>query len=159
MQESKTDHLTESEPHMIDKPSSPFIHQLLSPTRDPDEHLDKLARSVIGAAIEVHRHLGPGLQEPLYAPALQIELSLRGIPFQSEVILPVRYKEHPLGTRKIDLLVDERLVVELKSVEAFAPIHTAQLIAYLRLTGKHLGLLINFNVTLLKDGVKRVVLS
>ena len=89
-------------------PSSPLIDQLLSKTREPDEYLDQLARSVIGAAIEVHRHLGPGLQEPLYAPAVHIELSLRGIPFQSELLLPVSYKGRPLGFRKMDLLVGER---------------------------------------------------
>ena len=118
-----------------------------------------MARSVIGAALEVHRHLGPGLQEPLYVPAVHIAFSLRKIPFQSEVILPVSYKGRPLGNRKMDLLVGARLVVELKSVETLAPIHSAQLICYLRLTGRQLGLLINFNVPLLKDGVKRVVLS
>lgn len=144
---------------MDDNPSSPLIDHLLSKTREPDENLDQLARSVIGAAIEVHRHLGPGLGEPLYVPAVHIELSLRGIPFQSEVILPVSYKGRPIGNRKMDLLVGERLVVELKSVEMLAPIHSAQLICYLRLTGRQLGLLINFNVPLLKDGVKRVVLS
>jgi GxxExxY protein len=126
---------------------------------EPDYQLDQLARSVIGAAIEVHRHLGPGLQELLYAPAMHLELALRKIPFETEVILPVSYKGHPLGKRKIDLLVDKRLIVELKSVEVLAPIHTAQIICYLRLTGKQLGLLINFNVPLLKSGVKRVVLS
>ena len=140
--------------------SSPSRDDLLpSLSREPNENLDRLARSVMGAAIEVHRNLGPGLQEPLYAPAIAIELSIRGIPFEPEVILPVTFKGHPLGTRKIDLLVDKRLIVELKSVEALAPIHTAQLICYLRLTGNHLGLLINFSVPLLKDGVKRVVLS
>jgi GxxExxY protein len=142
-----------------EKPSSPLLDQLLAKSREPDKHLDQLARSVIGSAIEVHRYLGPGLQEPLYAPALHVELALRQIPFESEVILPVSYKGNPVGKRKIDLLVDKRLIVELKSVEALAPIHTAQLICYLRLTGKQLGLLINFNVSLLKDGVKRVVLS
>ncbi|MEP6921291.1 MAG: GxxExxY protein [bacterium] len=130
---------------MTDKSSSP-INLLNSLTREPDDELDRLARSVIGAAIEVHRHLGPGLQEPLYAPAFHIELGLRGIPFESEVILPVSYKGHPLGRRKLDLLVDQRLVVELKAVDSLSPIHTAQLIAYLRLTGKRLGLLINFNL-------------
>ncbi len=144
---------------MDDKSFSPLIDRLLSKTSQPDDHLDQLARSVIGAAIEVHRHLGPGLQEPLYAPAIHLELALRKIPFESEVILPVNYKGHPLGKRKIDLLVEKGLIVELKSVEALAPIQTAQLICYLRLTGKQLGLLINFNVPLLKDGVKRVVLS
>jgi GxxExxY protein len=106
----------------------------------------------------VHR-LGPGLQEPLYAPALHIEFGLRGIPFDTELFLPVTYKGHPLGFRRIDLVVDGRLIVELKSVAALAPVHMAQLICYLKLTGKKLGLLINFNVPLLKDGVKRVVVS
>jgi GxxExxY protein len=142
---------------MSDNPSSQSVP--LSGTREPDKDLDNTARSVIGAAIEVHRQLGPGLQEPLYAPALHIELSLRGIPFQKELILPVSYKGHPLGFRRIDLVIDRRLIVELKSVAALAPIHTAQLLCYLKLTGKQLGLLINFNVPLLKDGVKRVVLS
>ena len=144
---------------MVDQPSSPLTNRLLSKTREPDHHLDQLARSVIGAAIEVHKYLGPGLQEPLYAPALHIELSQRNIPFQTEVFLPVTYKGRRLGSRKMDLLVDERLIVEIKSVEALAPIHTAQLICYLRLTSRQLGLLINFNVPFLKDGVKRVVLS
>ena len=143
---------------MTDKSFSPS-NLLSSLIREPDDSLDGLARSVIGAAIEVHRNLGPGLQEPLYAPAVHIELGMRGIPFEDEVILPVSYKGHALGTRKIDLLVDKRLIVELKAVEALAPIHIAQLICYLRLTGKQLGLLINFNVPLLKDGIKRVVLS
>ena len=144
---------------MTDQNSSLSNKLLNALILEPDEDLDELARSVIGAAIEVHRHLGPGLQEPLYAPAFHIELGLRGIPFQSEVHLPVSYKGHSLGRRKLDLLVGERLVVELKAVDSLAPIHTAQLIAYLRLTGNRLGLLINFNVPLLKDGVKRVVLS
>lgn len=90
---------------------------------------------------------------------MHLEMSLRKIRFEDEVILPVSYKGHCVGTRKIDLLVDKRLIVELKSVETLAPIHTAQLICYLRLTNTHLGLLINFNVPLLKNGVKRVVLS
>lgn len=107
----------------------------------------------------MHRHLGPGLSEPLCAPAIHLELAIRNIPFESEVILPVSYKGHALGDRKIDLLVNKRLIVELKSVDTLASIQTAQLICYLRLTGKQLGLLINFNVPLLKDVVKRVVLS
>ena len=144
---------------MNQKPSSPLLDQLLSKTIEPEEQIDRIARAVIGAAIEVHRYLGPGLQEPIYAPALHIELSLRKIPFETEVLLPVHYKGHPVGKRKIDLLVDKCLVVELKSVEALSPIHMAQLTCYLRLLRKQLGLLINFNVPLLKDGVKRVVLT
>jgi GxxExxY protein len=84
---------------------------------------------------------------------------LRGIPFKSQQWIEVSYKDHPLGKRRIDLIIEDRLIVELKSVEKLAPIHSAQLISYLRLMGYHLGLLINFNVALLKEGVKRVVLS
>lgn len=134
------------------------IDLLLSPTQEPSKELDNLARSVIGAAIEVHRHLGPGLQEPFYESAFKIELGIRKIPFQSQVWIPVSYKEHPLGKRRIDLIVAKQLIVELKSVEKLAPVHSAQLISYLRLTRNQLGLLINFNVSLLK-GVKRVILS
>ena len=144
---------------MNEKSSQTSIEVLLSPTQEPDKDLNHLARSVIGAGIEVHRHLGPGLTEPLYEAAFKLELSLRGIPFKSQIWLTVSYKDHPLGKRRIDLIVDDRLVVELKSVEKLAPVHSAQLISYLRLTGYHLGLLINFNVALLKEGVKRVVLS
>ena len=135
------------------------IDALFSPPKEPDRSLNELTRAVIGAGIEVHRHLGPGLTEPLYEAAFKHELNLRGIPFRSQIWINVSYKEHPLGKRRIDLIVDERLIVELKSVEKLAPIHSAQLISYLKLTGHHLGLLVNFNVALLKEGVKRVVLS
>ena len=91
--------------------------------------------------------------------AFKLELDLQRIPFKSQVWITVSYKEHPLGSRRIDLVKDNRLIVELKSVEKLAPIHSAQLISYLRLMGYNLGLLINFNVALLKEGVKRVVLS
>ena len=140
------------------KPPLPAIADVLSP-REPDNELNDLAQRVIGAGIEVHRHLGPGLTEPLYESAFKLELNLRGIPFDYQVWINVSYKEHPLGKRRIDLIVDDRLIVELKSVDKLAPIHSAQLISYLRLSGCHLGLLMNFNVALLKDGVKRVVLS
>lgn len=138
-------------------PSS--VDSLLARNREPDNDLNHLAHAVIGAGIEVHRHLGPGLSEPLYEAAFKFELDLRGIPFESQMWIDVSYKEHPLGKRRIDLIVDKRLIVELKSVERLAPIHSAQLISYLRLMKFQLGLLINFNVALLKEGVKRVVLS
>lgn len=114
---------------------------------------------MIGAGIEVHRHLGPGPGEFPYEEAFKLELDLRRIPFNSQVWVTVSYKEHLLGRRRIDLVVGDRLIVELKSVDRLAPIHSAQLISYLRLTGYRLGLLMNFNVALLKEGVKRVVLS
>lgn len=139
--------------------SSPSINTLPC-RREPDKDLNELVRRVIGAAIEVQRHLGPGVGEPLYEAAFKLELDLRNIPFRSQVWITVSYKDNPIGKRRIDLIVDDRLIVELKSVEKLAPIHAAQLTSYLRLTGYHLGLLINFNeIALLKEGVKRVILS
>ena len=122
--------------------------------------LNALSESTIGAAIEVHCALGPGLLESAYQQCLCHELRLRGIPFDCELTLPVSYK----GTRldcgyRLDLLLDQRLVVEVKSVERLEKIHEAQLLTYLRLGNWHLGLLINFNVPVLKDGIKRRVLD
>src|SRR4051812_10599987 len=126
------------------------------PYVEPDRELDALASGVIGAAIEVHRRYGPGLDESLYEAALWIELMLRGIPFEKQVFMEVLYKGHLTATRRIDLIVGKRLVVELKAVEALSPLHSAQIKTYLKLTGLNLGLIINFNVILLKDGIKRV---
>ena len=113
---------------------------------------------IIGAAVEVHKHLGPGLLEEIYRDCLTHELKLQGIKVEKEVALPVKYKniEFPAGYRA-DLLVEESVMVELKAVDALSPIHTAQLLSYLRMSGLRLGLLINFNVSRLTDGVKRVV--
>jgi GxxExxY protein len=122
------------------------------------EELDRLARNVIGAAIEVHRELGPGLLESVYEQALCFELSLRGIPFAHQVTIPVTYKGQVIGEGRLDVLVGSVLVVELKAVDALAPIHTAQLLTYLKVTGYRLGLLINFNVPILKQGIKRLVI-
>jgi len=121
------------------------------------EELDRLARAVIGAAIEVHKELGPGLLESVYEQALCVELSLRGIPFAHQVVVPVRYKGQIVGEGRLDMLVSEELIVELKAIDALAPIHTAQLLTYLKVTGHRLGLLINFNVPVLKQGIKRLV--
>ena len=123
------------------------------------EERDPLTAAVIGAAIEVHRLLGPGLLESLYERAMRHELALRAIPFEYQQPVPVNYKGHHLGDDlKLDLVVDGKLIVELKAVDGLHPIHEAQLITYLKLTGIHTGLLINFNVRLLKDGLKRMVL-
>ncbi len=120
---------------------------------------DPLSRAVIGCAIEVHRTLGPGLLESAYRQCLAHELSLAGLPFQMEVPLPVRYKATLLDCGyRLDLVVDNSLIVELKSVEALLPIHHAQLLSYLRLATFPVGLLINFNVTKLQNGIKRFVL-
>jgi GxxExxY protein len=124
-----------------------------------DEEDDPLTRAVIGAAIEVHRILGPGLLESVYHRCLCHELELRGIPHRSQVRLPVRYKGLDLGDELVlDVLVDDRLVLELKAVERLEGVHEAQLLTYLRLSGHRLGLLMNFNVRFLKDGVRRRVL-
>jgi GxxExxY protein len=126
---------------------------------EPDPELDSLARAVIGAAIEVHRQLGPGLTENLYENGLCIELRLRGIEFVRQPIVQIEYKGENIGEFRLDLLVGGRLVVELKAIERFAPIHKAIAITYLKITKCKLALLINFNVPLLKEGIKRVVLS
>ena len=126
---------------------------------EPGRELDELAHGVIGAAIEVHRHLGPGFLEGVYEEALAIEFRLRGLPFERQKLITVGYKEVAVGEGKLDFLVDDRLIVELKAVEALSAIHKAQVISYLRATRLHLGLLINFNVPILKNGLQRVILS
>lgn len=119
---------------------------------------NELTHEIIGAAIEVHRLLGPGLLESAYEECLSHELALRAIPFERQKPVPVVYKEKKLDCGyRMDLLVANRIVVELKSVEALAPIHDAILLTYLRLSNCHLGLLINFNVLVLKKGIRRLV--
>ncbi len=122
------------------------------------EELDRLAHEVIGAALEVHRLLGPGFLESVYEEALCVELQLRGIPFARQPTVTLKYKRQTVGQGRLDLLIDETLVIELKAVDGLAPIHTAQLLSYLRATGHKLGLLINFNVPYLKHGIKRIIL-
>jgi len=115
---------------------------------------------VIAAAIEVHRILGPGLLESIYQRAPCHEMMLRGMVLQDQRPVPVNYKEINLGDDlRLDFVVADHVIVELKTVEKLLPIHEAQLITYLKLTGLHVGLLINFNVCLLRDGIKRMVLS
>lgn len=127
--------------------------------REPSQELDELARAVIGAAIEVHRLLGPGFLESVYEEALCVELDLRGVPYARQAAIAVDYKGHLVGEGRVDLLVGDVLIVELKAADTLAPIHTAQVISYLKATGHQLGLLMNFSVPVLKDGIKRVVLS
>lgn len=119
-----------------------------------------LTERVIGAAIEVHRELGPGLLESAYEAALAHELTARGVAFARQVPVPVSYKGLPLTdcAYRLDFLVADALVLEIKAVESIEPIHEAQLLTYLRVTGKRVGLLINFNVPLLKNGIRRRVL-
>ena len=120
---------------------------------------DSMTESVIGLAIEVHRALGPGLLESAYQECLCYELKTNGIAFARQVALPVVYKAVKLDCGyRMDLVVDDRLVVELKTAEKILPIHEAQLLTYLRLSGIRTGLLLNFNTSVLKDGIKRMVL-
>jgi GxxExxY protein len=119
---------------------------------------NELSNEIIGAAIEVHRHLGPGLLESAYEQCLCRELSERGIPFQRQLPLPLQYKGVSLDCGyRLDIVVDNRVILELKAIGALEPIHTAQVLTYLKLSGYKLGLLINFNVPALKHGIKRVV--
>jgi GxxExxY protein len=119
---------------------------------------EKLTGEIIGAAIEVHRQLGPGLLESTYQACLARELELRGVSFEYEKPLPLEYKGVRLDCGyRIDLLIASSVVVEVKSVEALASIHEAQLLTYLKLTGVKVGLLINFNVVVLKSGIRRLV--
>ncbi len=123
-----------------------------------NEDLNLLTEQVIGAAIEVHRELGPGVLEHSYEAALQHELGLRGFSSIRQVLLPLTYKGLVIpDSYRIDLLVEDRIVVELKTVEALKPVHTAQVLTYLRMSKRSLGLLINFHVPLLRDGLKRIV--
>jgi len=119
---------------------------------------NEVSRKIIGAAIEVHDQLGPGLLESSYQHCLLHELRSRGIRVSNEVPLPIVYKGEKLDAGyRLDLLVEDKVIVEIKSAEALAKIHLAQLLTYLKLKDKKLGLLINFNTLLLKDGIRRVV--
>ena len=126
-------------------------------TSDVDPVTEDFAHRVIGAAIEFHANLGAGLPETVYRRALMHELQLRGLSCDTEVPVPVHYKGVLVGKGRLDLLVERRLIVEIKVVEALTPTHRAQVIAYLQAPNLQLCLLINFNVTVLHDGIKRVV--
>jgi GxxExxY protein len=118
----------------------------------------ELTHLIIGAEIDIHRNLGPGLLEAVYEDCLAKEFLLRGIPFERQEPIPLVYRDLRLECGyRLDFLVDHRIVVELKSIEAIAPIHDSIMLTYLRLSETHLGLLINFPVPILKDGIKRYV--
>lgn len=119
---------------------------------------DPLTQKIIGCAIEVHRTLGPGLLEATYEAALCVELQLAGLKFQRQWVVPVTYKAHAVGDYRLDLVVENSVVIEIKSVERFDPIFEAQLLTYLKITGLKRGLLLNFNSRLLKEGIKRFIL-
>jgi len=127
--------------------------------RETESERDPRTAAIIGAAIEVHRSIGPGLLESAYEECLCHELHLRGLSFQRQVALPVSYKGLKLDCGyKIDLIVESEIVVELKSIEKIIPVHEAQLLTYLKISGKRVGVLINFNSALLTQGIIRSVL-
>jgi GxxExxY protein len=122
------------------------------------DRLDQISRRIIGAAIEVHRHLGPALLESAYASCLTFELHQLGFSIEEQKPLPVTYKEVKLDCGyRLDVVVEDAIILEIKAIEKLLPIHEAQLLSYLRLSHKKVGLLINFHVPVLKDGLKRIV--
>ena len=130
------------------------INQVIATERQEND----ISGKVIGAAIEVHKMLGPGLLESAYEECLCREMQLRGIKFKRQVLLPLKYKGAVLDCGyRLDLLVEDRVIVELKSIECLEPIHEAQMLTYLKLRNAWLGLIINFNVIMLKDGIRRLV--
>ena len=126
---------------------------------EPGERINQLTEAIIGAAIEVHKTLGPGFLEAVYEEALCIELDSREISYKRQAESSVVYKGQSVGKGRIDLLIDGEIVVELKTVERLTPLHNAQVISYLKALGHQVGLIINFNVPVLKAGIKRVVFS
>ena len=125
---------------------------------DEKDKLDLITRRVIGAAIEVHKALGPGLLESAYETCLAFELRERGFKVEQQLPLPVIYKNVKLDCGyRLDLVVEDCVILEIKAIERLAPIHDAQLLSYLRLSGKKVGLIVNFHERVLKDGLKRVV--
>ena len=140
----------------METPRAPRGHEGHQPL---PQRTEEIARAVVDAAIQVHRTLGPGLLESVYEVCLAHELEQRGRSVVRQAALPVVYKTVRLEAGyRVDLIVDDHVVVEIKAVEALAPVHEAQLLTYLRLSERRLGFLINFNVVLLKQGIKRMIL-
>jgi len=137
-----------------------FEDDLATETRRNREiqELNVLTDRIIGCAIEVHRALGPGLLESIYEKALCYELKLKSVNYVQQSLVPIQYKGQSLGDMRLDILVEDAVVVELKAVDRMDAVFQAQLLSYLKITGKRLGLLINFNVPVLKDGIKRIAL-
>ena len=144
------------------------LAELCTDTRDDVQHdtstADRssglhaqLTHAIVGAAIEVHRHVGPGQLEGVYQRALTSELRRRGIPFRAQAPIAMKYKGEDIGDFVADFIVDAKVIVELKAVHAIERVHFAQILSYLRATDLHIGLLINFNVALLRYGVRRVI--
>ncbi len=122
------------------------------------QEINELTEKIIGCAIEVHRELGPGLLEATYEAALCIELEAAHLNVRRQPVFPVSYKGRAIGEYRLDMIVEDAVVVEIKSVERFDPVFEAQVLTYLKITGKRVGLLINFNSRLLKDGIRRYII-
>ena len=129
--------------------------RILSPLPDATE---RVVQTVIGAAIEVHKALGPGLLESIYADAMAIELEFKNIRHERQKSVLLTYRERPLRSQRIDLVVEDQVLVELKATERLQPVHHAQVISYLRASGLRVGLLLNFNSHLLRESIRRIVL-
>ena len=123
-----------------------------------DKRTNDLSYQIIGAALEVHKVLGPGLLESVYEDALCVELEGREIPYERQKDVSIWYKVRTIGNLRVDLLVSNCVIVELKAVEMLLPVHKAQVLTYLKITKIRLGLLINFNTVILKDGIERIIL-
>jgi len=122
------------------------------------ESLNKITEKIIGCAIEVHKNLGPGLLESIYESALCYELNEKGIKYEKQLEIPIIYKGLSLGDYRLDLLVENEIIVELKAVDRMEPVFEAQILTYLKVTSKKIGLIINFNAPILKNGIKRIIL-
>jgi GxxExxY protein len=141
-------------------PKNTMNHQDTKTPREPiPTETDEVASKIVDAAFAVHKALGPGLLESVYEACLLYELNKRGLKVERQVSLPVVYDNLRLDAGlRLDLVVEKRVIVELKAVEVLLPVHTAQLLTYLKLSGYRLGLLVNFNSALIKEGIKRIVL-
>ena len=131
---------------------------MLKITTPLSNELEGLVHKTIGCCITVHRTLGPGLLESIYSRAVCIELSAQRVPFEREVPYPVFYREQLLCHHRLDIVVADQVVLEMKAVDQLSPVHRAQLLSYLRISQKPVGLLMNFNVVVLQEGIKRIVL-
>ena len=131
---------------------------MLKVTSPLDDAVEALIHRVIGCCIRVHREVGPGLLERIYRSAVCIELQFEGIPFEVEKPFPVWYRGHLLCDQRVDVVVARQILLEMKAIDRLAPVHHAQVMSYLRVSGLRIGLLMNFNVPVLPDGLRRIVL-
>ena len=131
--------------------------EIIDEEMEPDAELNRISNDIIGAAIAVHRELGPGHLESAYEKALAIEFNHRGIRFERQVCVELRYRGECVGEGRLDFLVERRVIIDLKAVERIISTHVVQMVSYLKITKLKLGIIINFNVPVLKEGIRRVV--